>query len=92
MNAMKMVPLKVPSIRTMEPPNQSNPPITPIPMNSLTGEAKFCLFNNLFEKLKNFKVELKNFVLNFPSALKALIILSPLKDSSTIDKNSPCSF
>ena len=69
MNTINVVPSRVLSTITMDPPNQSKPPMTPIPINSLNGDARFCLFNNLFEKLKNFEVDL---IFVFDSVLNLL--------------------
>lgn len=80
------------SIRTMEPPNQSNTAIMRIPRNSLVGDARFCLFNKLFENLKKRLVECWNLSINSFSALKAFTIRRPPNVSSTIDRNSPDSF
>ena len=56
------------------------------------GEAKFCLFNKVFENLKKRLVELLNLLKKVFSALNAFITRSPPKVSSIIDKKSPCSF
>ena len=80
------------SIKTNFPPYQSKTPITNIPRNSLRGAAIFCRFTKLFEYLKNFELDLRNFLVKKVSETKALITLIPLKISSVIDVYSPCSF
>ena len=74
------------------PPYHNITLMTMIPKNSLTGEARFCRFNSLFEKSKKRVVDCLNFLIKVFSALKAFMIFIPLKVSSKRDKNSPCSF
>ena len=50
-NTINVVPDIVSLIKTIFPPNQSNTPITRIPINSLKGPAKFFLLITLFENL-----------------------------------------
>ena len=82
MNTINVVPDIVSLIKTIFPPNQSNTPITRIPINSLKGPAKFFL---LITPKWVYKPELVNIIIGFAEIILALgLILETTRSISAI--------
>ena len=79
---MKEPPFNISPLKTNCPPNHNTPHKIITPKVSEIGEAKSRLFNILFLILKISSTNPKNCFFTLPSALKALIILKPVKVSS----------
>ena len=76
------------STKTICPPYQRMVTITPTPINSLTGCAKFCRFASRFDDLKMLCVICLNLLVKPFSTLNPLIIFIPLSVSSMCEINA----